>query len=251
VTGFPVPGEIIGNIKNQTVLLSSLGRRVSLLDPQGLYRNKYESLISSYLSLETNHKGVEKKPITITFAVGGAGAQWKIGLELLSSLRQHIIDRKININLIAGTSPVILNKFETAIKRLNLIDQLSLGVKIIYDKDKFDYFRKFNQVLIDTDLLWTKPSELSFYTSLGLPIIMSPVLGSQEKANRNWIQLLGAGTDQNDPRYAHEWLFDLIKSGSLAGMALNGFLKVPQDAVQQIKEVVFHNKLTDVKNISL
>jgi hypothetical protein len=123
--------------------------------------------------------------------------------------------------------------------------------EIIYDPDKFNYFKKFDQALIKSDILWTKPSELSFYAGLGLPIIMSPALGSQERSNREWLQLLGAGFDQKDPRYTSEWLFDLLKSGCLAQAAMNGFLRIPQDSVSRIKDIVLRDQLLGVKNISL
>ena len=80
---------------------------------------------------------------------------------------------------------------------------------------------------------------------------MSPTLGSQEKLNRNWLISLGAGIDQQNPKYTNEWLFDLLKSGGLAQAAINGYLKIPQDSADYIKNVVLKNKFIDNKNISL
>ena len=76
-----------------------------------------------------------------------------------------------------------------------------------------------------TDILWTKPSELSFYCALGIPIIMTPAIGPQEKCNRRWLREIGAGIKQQDPEYANQWLFDLLNRGRLAEAAWNGFLK--------------------------
>ena len=47
-------------------------------------------------------------------------------------------------------------------------------------------------MLLDTDILWTKPSELSFYAGLGLPIIMAPSVGAQERFNKAWLRAIGA-----------------------------------------------------------
>jgi hypothetical protein len=89
-----------------------------------------------------------------------------------------------------------------------------------------------------TDILWTKPSELSFYTGLGLPIIMAPTVGSQEDFNRNWLYQVGGGTDALDPTYAGEWLWDWISSGALARMAWNGYTNAPTHGAYRIDDIV-------------
>ena len=87
------------------------------------------------------------------------------------------------------------------------------------------YFDLFNQCLQTTDILWTKPSELSFYCALGIPIIMTPAIGPQEKFNRRWLRETGAGIKQRNPEFTHQWLFDLLNKGRLAEAAWLGFLK--------------------------
>ena len=57
---------------------------------------------------------------------------------------------------------------------------MSEGIRILYNQDKNEYFRQFNELLHDTDILWTKPSEMSFYCGLGLPIIIAPPIGPHE-----------------------------------------------------------------------
>jgi hypothetical protein len=89
-----------------------------------------------------------------------------------------------------------------------------------------------------TDILWTKPSELSFYTGLGLPIIMAPTVGSQEDFNRNWLRQVGGGTDALDPQYAGEWLWDWIEGGALARMAWNGYTNAPTHGAYRIEDIV-------------
>ena len=83
----------------------------------------------------------------------------------------------------------------------------------------------FNNCLHTTDVLWTKPSELSFYCALGIPIIMTPAIGPQEKCNQRWLIDIGAGIKQRNPEYTDQWLYDLLKNGRLAEAAWNGFLK--------------------------
>jgi len=59
------------------------------------------------------------------------------------------------------------------------------------------YLRAVHALLGNGNSL-TKPSELSFYTALGIPIIMSPTLGSQEKFNAAG-RGIRAGTRQEIP----------------------------------------------------
>ena len=83
----------------------------------------------------------------------------------------------------------------------------------------------FNEALHETDILWTKPSELSFYCALGIPIVMSPIIGSQEKFNRKWLREIQAAMKQEKPDYTDQWLNDLLNRGTLAESAWDGFLK--------------------------
>ena len=96
----------------------------------------------------------------------------------------------------------------------------------------------FSQAMRSTDILWTKPSELSFYCGLGLPIIMSPPIGAQEVFNRRWLLEIQAGISQDDPEYTEQWLFDLWREGSLAESAWDGFLKARKYGTYKIQEIL-------------
>ena len=95
-----------------------------------------------------------------------------------------------------------------------------------------------------TDVLWTKPSELVFYCGLGIPIIMAPNIGSQEEYNRRWLTEIRAGIAQDDPRYADQWLFDLLTVGHLAEAAWDGFLKARKYGTYKIQEVLTTGTMT-------
>lgn len=171
-----------------------------------------------------------KYPLTITFAVGGAGAQQDIGVAIFRSLREYINRGDIVLNLVAGTRHDVYQYFKKNVPH---------GVEIIYDKDMLEYFSKFNKALRITDILWTKPSELSFYSALGLPIIMTPAVGSQEKCNQHWLEDSGAGIQQEDPCRANEWLFTWLKSGRLAHAATQGYTVGLGHGAENIKQIVF------------
>ncbi|MFA6297105.1 MAG: hypothetical protein WC629_00925, partial [Candidatus Paceibacterota bacterium] len=90
ITGFPLPKEVVGEGKTNVCLSARniVSRRISRLDPTGIYRKKYSGVISMYLGIDTCPS--TEGPIILTFAVGGAGAQTDIGLTILNSLSEHI-----------------------------------------------------------------------------------------------------------------------------------------------------------------
>ncbi|MFZ4632190.1 MAG: DUF6938 domain-containing protein [Patescibacteria group bacterium] len=231
ITGFPLPKENIG--ENKEILEMDLANRVKTLDPNGKYQENYESLLNKEFP---NFSKVIKDRVSLTYAVGGAGAQKEIGAIILKKLSPKIKSGEIRLNLVAGNRLDVKNYFDEQLK-LNNINE-GEGVKIIYAPDKLEYFRIFNTCLRDTDILWTKPSELSFYCALGLPILMSAPVGSQEDYNREWLMSVGAGVDSLEPEYVDEWLPDLLESGRLARAAMDGFLNAEQMGTYNIEKII-------------
>jgi len=250
LTGFPLPAENLGGAQLKT-LKTDLSERVVNLDPEHRYRAKYNNTIMQFLGEHVKFEGHHPHPLTLTFAVGGAGAQKNLATTILHSLRKKILDGEINLNLVAGTRNDVYSYFENKIKDLGLDKAVGNNLNIIFAVDKEEYFRLFNETLRRTDILWTKPSELSFYTGLGLPIIMAPTIGSQEEYNRLWLKTVGGGISQDDPRYTHEWLFDWVNSGFLAEAAMSGFLDGRQFGVHNIERVVFEGETEPAKNYQL
>jgi hypothetical protein len=89
-------------------------------------------------------------------------------------------------------------------------------------------------VLAETDALWTKPSELTFFAALGLPLILSPPVGEHERLNARWASEHGAALAQHDPRAAASWLGDWLSDGTLAHTAWNGFRALPKLGLYEI-----------------
>jgi len=177
-------------------------------------------------------------PLTITFAVGGAGAQKEIGVKILKSLSSKIKTKEIKIILVAGIRKEVKNYFLEHIKYLGLKRNLNKSIEIIWERNIEDYFKKFNQALRKTDILWTKPSELSFYTALGLPIIIAPTIGSQEDFNKQWLLRLGSAIPQENPDYTVQWLFDFLESGWFAEAAMQGFIEAEEFGTLNIKKII-------------
>jgi hypothetical protein len=179
-------------------------------------------------------------PLTILFSIGGAGAQKEIAATLLGSLEGRIRRGEVRVVVSAGIKRGVRDYHRVKVARLGLEACLGTSIDILFAADMLEYFREFSLALRKTDVLWTKPSELSFYTGLGLPIVMAPPLGSQEQANREWLLRLGSGILQDDPRYAHEWLFDLLDSGWFAEAAMQGFVEGDQLGTSNIRRIIQH-----------
>ncbi len=233
LTGFPLPAEVTGG-SDLGLLKSDVGRRLHALDPENRFWPLHERNVSHFLG-KSNCRPHEIKPLSVTFAVGGAGAQTDIAATLVESLRGLILQNKIILNLVAGVRPEVAELL-TEIAREILPD--SPYVKILYRDSKPEYFRAFAELMRTTDVLWTKPSELSFYAGLGIPIVIAPTIGSQEVYNKRWLQEIQAGIPQEDPRYAHQWLVDLLRAGRLAEAAWDGFLKARKYGTFKVLEVL-------------
>lgn len=249
VTGFPLPKENLGG-RALGVLRRDLGARLLNLDPKGRYFKDHKDTVREQVDGHTLPKR-PTHPLTLTFAVGGAGAQRELGRTVVESLREAVRKKKIILNLIAGTRKDVADFFKEVAAGAGLKDSVGAGVKILYTESREDYFTRFNRLLRTTDILWTKPSELSFFAALGLPIIMAPPIGSQEKFNRTWLRSVGAGITQEDPRYAGEWLFDWLDSGWFAEAAMEGFLEAPRLGTYNIEKIVSHRaeEMREIENV--
>jgi len=236
LTGFPLPPENVG--KNLEIIKADLGQRLINLDPDKFYISQYEKTLQHYLGNKLLKKPV--RPLTITFAIGGAGAQRELGGMIMDSLKKKLASEEIILNLMAGTHLAVNQYFKDQAKKIGIASHLGKSVNILFDRNKYNFFNKFNKVLRQTDILWTKPSELSFYCALGIPIIIAPPIGSQEVFNQRWLRTIGAGVAQENPQYVNEWLVDWLKSGWLAEAAVQGFLEAPKYGTFNIEKVVFH-----------
>ena len=234
LTGYPLPKENIGT-KKMEVLKEDLKYRILNLDSQKRYFAKYKILIEENLGKlpdKSDH------PLTILFSVGGAGAQKEIGIKILKCLIWQIKQREIKIILSAGIKERVKEYFERELKKLKCNENNSRYVEIIFEKDIRGYFQKFNLALRKTDILWTKPSELSFYSALGIPIIIAPPIGSQEEFNKRWLLKSGFGLLQEDPAHAEQWLFDWLERGYMAEDAMEGFIEGEKLGTLNIQKII-------------
>ncbi len=236
LTGFPLPKENSGGAHELKIIKRDLLNRLPNLDRKRRYIEQYHRTLTEHLGSHPLKKSPH--PLTVTFAIGGAGAQKELAHTIVTSLKQDLLDRRLKLIIVAGVRKELKDAFFEWVKELSLQSVVGQSLQVLYTKEKFEYFQKFNTLLRSTDVLWTKPSELCFYTALGLPIIMAPAVGSQEKFNKIWMKSLAAGIAQQDPQYTNEWLFDWLDSGWLAEAAVQGFLEAPRYGTYNIETIV-------------
>jgi len=229
LTGYPLPKENIG--ENLGILKEDMRNRLINLDPNKNYRKIYGPLIKVSLG-----KLPEKPshPLTIMFSIGGAGAQKEIPLNAVNSLKNKIKDKKLRFIIAVGVREELRRYYTKNVRDLKLDSWVHILSGITTD----EYFKTFNEALKETDILWTKPSELSFYAGLGIPIIIAPTIGSQEDFNKKWLLHIGAAYSQENPKYADQWLYDMLNSGDLAEAAMRGFMEIETTGAYNIEQIV-------------
>jgi hypothetical protein len=230
VTGFPLPAE------NVATAAEDLRRRIPVLDARGAFRHGYGRMIDAELGPAP---AAPPRPMSITYAVGGAGAQAELARDILASLSGALREGRMRLNLVAGVRAEVEQYFRRIVAELGLEAELGQSIHLLLAPTKDEYFAKFNQLLRETDVLWTKPSELCFYPALGIPLIMSAPLGAHEERNLETVLRVGAGQRQHDPRAAAEWLTDWANNGLLALNAFQGYFHMPRMGTENIKRLLF------------
>jgi len=233
-TGFPLPEEFTsaaGFMKTK----EDLRRRLIRLDPKRKYLTRYADVVRRYLgSVPTKPDGA----VVITFAVGGAGAQQTLGQQIIFHLAPLLKKGKLKLCMVAATHEDAAAKFRKTAKEQKLSEQ---EVEVVFCKSKEEYFSRFTEVLHATDILWTKPSELSFYAALGIPLLLAPPIGSQEVQNQKWLARLGSAIPQLKVEHANEWIPDFLDQGLFAEAAMQGFVEMERNGTKNIANVIESN----------
>lgn len=211
-TGFPLPGEVLGG-PELPALHRNLARRLARLDP------------------ELRSAGAD--PVHLVYTVGGAGAQAGIARAILDGLRPLIEAGELQLSLVAGVREEVAERFRAWVRRAGLEGE----VEVLVEGTPAAYFRAFNRLLAGADLLWTKPSELTFFAALGLPLVLAPPVGAHERYNREWLLEHGAAVDPERRRIG-PWLRERLADGTFARVARAGAERLPKRGLFRIVERV-------------
>jgi len=234
-TGFPLPDALVGG-PSLAVLKRNLAARIVRLDPSAEFRRSIPEELAHFLgALPQEEAG---KPALIVFAVGGAGAQAGMAGAFLPGFRRALESGLVRIVLVAGVRPEVEARFREAIQRAGMEPLVGNGIEILASSSFREYYASFNALLARADVLWTKPSELTFYAALGLPLVLAPPVGVHERYNLRWAREGGAGLKQREARFAAEWITDWLADGLLAAAAWAGYMRLPKFGLFRILEAV-------------
>src|SRR6267378_3520991 len=223
LTGFPLPHDLVGG-RERSLLRRNLAARLGRIDPG--------RLVADAAAAEIGPVGRDDSPPLVTFAIGGAGAQAGIAAKLVRALAGPLRARRLALALVAGRRRDVARKLRAAIDAQGLAGHSA--VEVLEEHDSLKYLRSFNALLARTDVLWTKPSEMTFFAALGLPVIAAPPVGVHEERNLRWAAEQGAALPQADPDRAGEWLPRWIEEGTLARAAWNGYRRLPALGLYEI-----------------
>jgi hypothetical protein len=234
-TGFPLPDELVGG-EGMAPVHRNLARRLVRLDPRGVFREQLSEPVARMLGpLPAEEQG---RPPLLVFAVGGAGAQAGLAGEFLPSLAEPLRAGRLRLALVAGVRAEVAAAFERAVRRCGLGEELGRAVTVVLEQSVVAYLARFTALLAEADVLWTKPSEVSFFAALGVPLVLGHPVGAHERYNRRWVLHHGAGLKQESARHAWGWLREWLEDGTLAAAAWAGYTLLPKHGTYRIADVV-------------
>ena len=229
-TGFPLPLELLGG-PDLPALRANLLARLRRLDPSGrllaAHRAELEAGLPPELLMDSS---LAPQPPLVVFAIGGAGAQMPLARRLLEALAPALRAGRLRLALVTGLRQALAGRCAAWVEEL----RVGAAVEVLSGPDWLTYYRRFNALLARADVLWTKPSEMTFYAALGLPLILAPAVGAHERYNARWAQEHGAGLPQLDPSNAAGWLLEWLEDGALAEAAWSAFRRLPSRGTYRI-----------------
>lgn len=235
VTGFPLPPRLLGG-RDLPTLRRDLGARLHRLDPSGAFRR--EAPADARAVLDAAHGPDAVAPLRVAFAVGGAGAQAGLAIRLLRALRTPLERGEVHLTIVAGTRRKTAARLHEAIAAHAPAAARAGGVAVLYDPTFEGYLRRFEACLAATDVLFTKPSEMTFFGALGLPLALTTPLGFHEGINGRLARRKGFGLDAPHAHDAARWLLDRRADGSLARAAWAGYARMPKHGTYLVADLV-------------
>ncbi|HEQ71612.1 MAG TPA: hypothetical protein ENN69_03905, partial [Spirochaetia bacterium] len=100
ITGYPLPKSLLGS-EDLDILKSDIGQRLHYLDPGNRFWPLHKLNVAHFLG-KKNISFKKERVLSLTYAVGGAGALAEIGIAVAQSLRPLLLEGKMKLNLVAG-----------------------------------------------------------------------------------------------------------------------------------------------------
>lgn len=200
--------------------------------PSWNVRNSYEQFADRKKRISAN----SSCRLTLMYPFSGAGAYQKYFSQFVKAIASDLLSGDIKLVVFAGSNQGAFNEAKRVCRHNGL--ESSHSVQLLYNPDLFTAFSEFNAALREVDLLITKPSELVFYSGLGIPLFMLPPIGAHEAKNRLYILENECGMDMVDINKFIKVIKEFKSSGRLIDLAENGYEKIPRDGSEMINDYV-------------
>ncbi len=175
-------------------------------------------------------------PLTIVFPFSGAGAYSNVLAELVKTLLDHIREGRIRLIVSCGDNEHALGNAENLFVNYGLEE--CEYTEIIFDRNLFRSFDRFNLALKSTDVIITKPSEMVFYAALGIPMLFLPPIGAHEAGNRNYLIENRCAVDMPAIGDLPRWLDENRRSGRLLELAETAHRVLPKSGSFDVDRLV-------------
>ena len=215
LTGFPLPHSLLGGSQ-----LSEL-REICCPASFASIRMAF-SATSSPKSSNLWVRCYQQGSATSCFRRRRRGCPSRDAATFLPSLAELLTSERLRLTLRRGHERGSARPFLEQVERAGLGNELGRSVDVLYEPNLDEYFDRFDAMLKHVDILWTKPSELTFYGALGLALVFAEPIGVQEVYNQRWALENGAGLRQRELSVASEWLTEWLSDGTLAAAAWAG-----------------------------
>jgi hypothetical protein len=210
VTGFPLPPANIGG-RDLGILKSDFGIR--------LQRLRADSTV----------------PLTLMFPFSGAGAYSNILAELVKVMLDDLRAGSVRLIVSCGDNDHALRNAENLFTNYGLYE--SEFADILFDRDLFASFGKFNSALRSADVIITKPGEMVFYAGLGIPMVFLPPIGAHEEGNRRYLLDNKCAVDIGKVADFPRWLGDARRNGQLTELAEMGYRNIAKTGAFEIDDL--------------
>lgn len=175
-------------------------------------------------------------PMTIMFPFSGAGAYSNVLAELVKAMLDHLREGSVRLVVSCGDNEDAQRNAENLFVNYGLEE--SEFTEIMFDRDLFNSFDRFNLALKSVDVIVTKPGEIVFYAGLGIPMVFLPPIGAHEARNREYLIENGCAVDMEDVSRFAEWLEEKRRNESLLELAEMGYQSLPKGGAFEIDELV-------------
>ncbi len=194
------------------------------------------TLISDFEVRRMRLRANSSVPLTIMFPFSGAGAYANILADLVKTILDDLREGSLRLMVSCGNNEHALRNAENIFTNYGLDE--SEFAEIMFDKDIFGSFDRFNRALKSVDLIITKPSEMVFYAGLGIPMAFLPPIGAHEAKNRRYLVENKCAVDMGAVSEFPLWLDEARRSGKLLEFAEMGYRNIPKTGTYEIDDIM-------------